>query len=294
LSGVPTAVLRLFDRYRLLAAQQIAASAIRLVGVVVAIVVHADLTTFVVVWILAEAGGHLTLLALGWRELAVRGYTGIWRTSTAETRRKYPGLLSFVMTTNLNLSLRLGAREADTMIVGATLGDAAAGVYKVAKQLAGILAKVADPLYQAVFPELARLWSSGRREAFRDLIVRATLLASAGCAVVWLGFLLVGEAFIRLTVGDAYVQGHTAMVVYMFAVAIAVGGFVLTPAMLAMGRPRPGFVATLASTIVYFGTVYAFISAWGLVGAGLAYVLYYVVWTAIMGTLVARAGRAAA
>jgi O-antigen/teichoic acid export membrane protein len=294
LSGVSTAVLRLFDRFRLIAAQQIAASTIRVVGVLVAIAADADLTTFVVVWILAEAGGYVTLLAMGWRELSRQGYTDIWRTPIAATRRRYPSLLSFVVTTNLNLSLKLSAREADTMIVGATLGDAPAGIYKIAKQLAGILAKVADPLYQAVFPELARLWSRGSYAAFRRLVVRATLLASAGSIVVWVGFLLLGKPFIGLTVGDAYVSGHGAMLTYMAAIVLAVAGFALSPAMLAMGRPKPGFVATLVSTIAYFATLYAFLSAWQLVGAGLAYVLYYVVWTAIMGTLVARAGRGAA
>lgn len=291
LSGAPTAVLRLFDRFRLLAVQMIAISFIRVVGVLIAVAFDAGLTTFVGVWIAAEATGYLVLLALGWRELARQGYRGVLRAPTAEARRRHPGLLSFVISTNLSLSLRQGVREADTMVVGATLGDAAAGVYKIAKQFAGILGKVADPLYQAVFPELARLWSAGRIVAFRALIVKATVFTSAGSALALLGFMALGELFIRLTVGDEYVSGHGVMVAYMLGTVIAVAGFALSPAMLAMGRPRPGLVATFVSTIVYFPLLFWLIHIQGLIGAGLAYVAHYVVWTAIMGTLVARASR---
>src|SRR3546814_2966375 len=72
-SGMPTAVLRLFDRFKLFAWLQFVASLFKLVGVTVAFLSGAGLWAFLVVWALTDVLGKLLLLAVAWRELGRRG-----------------------------------------------------------------------------------------------------------------------------------------------------------------------------------------------------------------------------
>ena len=138
LSPTPTAVLRLFDRFNLLAWQRVISAAIRMAALVVAWFVGADLWGFLVVWMVAQILDYLFLLALGWRELRRQGFGDALSAPLMRINAKFPGIWKFVITTNLSSSIRLGARELDVLIVGGTIGSAAAGIYKVAKQFAGV------------------------------------------------------------------------------------------------------------------------------------------------------------
>ena len=142
--------------------------------------------------------GQLLLFGLGWRELHKRGFE---RTSMAPIRdisTQHPGIWEFVLTTNLNSSIRLGSRELDTMLVGGFVGVEGAGLYKIAKQIAAIPAMLSDPLYQVIYPDLSRLWARGEIKTFKQLLLRSGLVAGGGATVIWLGVVLLGSFFIQI------------------------------------------------------------------------------------------------
>jgi hypothetical protein len=52
--------------------------------------------------------------------------------------------------------------------------------------------------------------------------------------------------------------------------------------MLAMGHPRKTFVVHVATTLLYFGALVGLLYLYELPGAGMAYLAYYLAWTALM------------
>ena len=130
----------------------------------------------------------------------------------------------------LSLRFRLTSRELDMLIVGGVLGEAAAGLFKVAKQLSSILAKLTDPLYAAVYPELAKLWANARYVDFERIILRSGALCGGGGLLVFLGFALFGEEIIAWTVGAEFLGAYPVLLFYMLAIAIAVLGVALQTA----------------------------------------------------------------
>lgn len=51
------------------------------------------------------------------------------------------------------------SRQLDTVILGAEI----VGIYKIAKEVANLIAKLTDPVYQAIYPEFAKLLANGKK-----------------------------------------------------------------------------------------------------------------------------------
>lgn len=285
LTGTPKAVLRLYDRFNLFAVQQVAAAAIKVVGVVAVYAAHGGFAAFMVAWMVSEIAGYLILLGLGWRTLVAHGVP-VGPTLAAPLhglRRQFAGLWGFVWTTNLNTTLKMGIKEVDMLIVGGLLGTAAAGIYKVARQCAKIAYEFTGPLQEALYPELAKCSANGRTADLRRLMWRAGLLGGAVTCAIWLGFLLLGRPMLRLAFGAPFVEAYAVLAWYLFALTIASTSLPLSPTALSLGRPHLVFWANLVSAVVYLSLLGVCLRALGLAGAGAAYVLYYATWTSILG-----------
>jgi O-antigen/teichoic acid export membrane protein len=282
ISGTPTGVLRLFNRFRLFAIQNIVAATIKFVGIVILLFIGAGLWSVLLLWMATTIIGQLLLLGLGWRELHIQGLEGAYKAPIRDISTQHPGIWGFILSTNLSTSVRMTSRELDTMIVGGIVGVEGAGLFKIAKQIAAIPAMVSDPLYQAIYPDLSRLWARRSIKEFKQLILRSGLVAGGGATIIWLGTILFGSLFVQFIFGAEYIGAQPVLVWYMLAMVIAIFGFPLQPAMLSMGRPKTTLWVHLSSTIAYFPLLFIFIKWMGLIGAGIAYVCYYLIWTFIM------------
>jgi len=187
-------------------------------------------------------------------------------------------LWSYVWTTNLHGTVRMASLRLDTLVVGGYLGNSAAGLYKVAKELGRVLSRLSQPLYKAIYPDLAKLWGQEDHRRFSRLVVRSSVLAAGGGMLVWSGFALFGDYILMLVAGAEYTEAYAVMIWYMLGVVVSVASFPVTPAALAMGAPRLPFYAIAASTLTYFSLLFPFLKIWGLQGAGIAYLSFYMAW----------------
>ena len=281
-SGTPTAVLRLFDRFDLLSVHLFAMAGIKLVGVGIAALVRPDVFGFLLAWGAADVLGNALLLSFGRWQLNREGYRGLREVRLRGISARHPGIWSFLWTTNLSGSIRTVAREVDVLLVGGLAGEVGAGLYKIAKQFAAVVAKLTDPLYQAIYPDLARLYADGKIASMRSLIGKSSLMMGAITAAGWAVFLFFGPMILRLTVGPQYLGAHPVLVWYMSGVVVAIFGYALQPAMLASGRARLSLAVHFGSTVLYIPAMIILLNLNGVVGAGQAYLFYYLLWTVIM------------
>lgn len=282
LSGTATGLLRLADRFGLLAVQGVVAATIKLMGVLYAVANDLPLEGFIYVWMLTDAAGYLAMLGCAGWVYRARGYSRLRADDPRVVLERHRGIVRFFLTTNWHSTVRMASKEADVLIIGAVLGSGSVGLFKVVKQMASIVARLGDPLYQAVYPELARLWSADRREEFRQLLVRSVWIGAAPAAAGWLLFLAFGRPAIGLILGEEYVGAYGVTLVYLLAVGISVATFAFHPSMLSMGRPGESFRILLGATVLYFGLLWPLIAWQGLAGVAWAYVAFYLAWSLAM------------
>jgi O-antigen/teichoic acid export membrane protein len=280
--GTPTGLLRLFNRFNKVAYQHVIASSIRLIGVSIAFFAGAGLWAFLLVWAVVDILGRLILVYFAWHELEQRKFHGILQSKISGISQKFSGLWGFALTTNINSSIRMTSRELDIMIIAAMLSPTAVGLYKIAKQFSLVIQKTIGPLYQSIFPELARLYAKGKVKEFVRFGLRSSLLAGLFALVVWFFFYFFGEMAIGLIVGDEYLGAVDVMLWYMMAIVVAAMSFPLQPAMLSMGRPHTTLWVHLAATVIYFTALFVLLPYIGLTGAGVSYLIYYISWSLLM------------
>lgn len=269
-AATPTGVMRLLDRFDLLAKQQVATPLLRAAGASLAWALNLGFPGFVMAWYVADIIGDLILWALTVRELARRGMIEALRPGLFGTARRLPDSWSFVWTTNIATSLNACWGPISNLIVGGVLGPVAAGLYKIATTLLDSAGKPADLLTKGFYPEIMRLDPSSKHPW--RLAIRTGLIAG-GIGLLVVALILVGgKPFVGLF-GHKYVAAYGLLSLMMFALMISMASFPLQSLLYMVGRQRAALAAQAGATIVYLGLLAILCRLYGLSGAGSAYVL---------------------
>jgi O-antigen/teichoic acid export membrane protein len=270
-TATPTGVLRLIDRFDILATQSAIAPFIRMAGGAVVWALGGGIGWFLVAWYLGTALAGIHLIGEGWRQLHRRGLLTGWRWRGGGMTAGFTGIWRFVWTTNLNTTLELAFTHIGTLAVGWVLGPQAAALFRVGRQFADALAKPAKLLVPAIYPELARLAAGADYGAMRRLALRSALLAgglgTATLGIVWLG----GELLLRLTVGPEFVAAYPVMLWLVAGAVIGIWAFPLEPLLISTGHPGTALAVRLVTTVIYLPLLFWLLGSIGLIGGGIAF-----------------------
>ena len=281
LTGTPTAVLRMFDRYRVFVVQRVVAGLIKLIGVGVAWAVSGGAVWVLGGWILGELVGWFIVMFAGWAELRRRKLGGFMRADVRQIGRRHPGVWRFAILTNLSLAIRMASKELDDIVVGILLSEHALGLYRVAKQFAVILGTVHDALAQPLYPDLSRYAAERQWRKFSAAFFGGMRIAATVVVPGWLGLVLLGRWLIRITSGPEFVDAHGVLIFYAAGVSVASIFHGLSSLPMALNRPKVPLYAMLVATFVQFGMLFALVPTLDLVAAGVGVTGYYVTWALV-------------
>jgi O-antigen/teichoic acid export membrane protein len=280
LAGVPTAVMRLAGRFRMVAYGAAANGVLRTVLCALGLIMGADLLYFIAIWAMTQILGSLLLLFFTFRELHRQGIKGIARTSLRGVRARFEGLVGFTLAGKAEMTVRSSANEFDTLIVGAFGDPASAGLYHIAKRLARVVLQMGVQVQAVLYPDVARLWAVRAVGEFRRTVGQMeVLLAMFGVACLVATIIAIGP-FLTLTVGPEFAGAASLAIVQMFAVVLQLSGSAVRTAMLAMGRQPTVLKIVLISTIAFHITAFTLIPQYGPVGANIAHVVMALIWVA--------------
>lgn len=276
LRATPTGILRLLDQFDRLSWAETLTPVIRFAGAIPAAMFAGTIEAFLAIWALSEIAASLLIWWMAARGLARRRISlrpGWPRGVT----RDNPQLWRFAWTSNATGSVNLIWQQLGTLAVGGSMGEAAAGGFRLAFQIAQALAKPALLLGRVIYPELTRF--DERTEIGRLLWRTSAVSALCGLILVALAALL-GRPLLGLIGGPDFTAAAPLLTILTLAVAIDLAGFVLEPALMAAGRAGWALLARSAGAATYAALVFALIGRWG---------AYGVAYAAVAGSLVAAA-----
>jgi O-antigen/teichoic acid export membrane protein len=268
--ATPTGLLRLYDKFGILAWQVVITPGLRLLGVAIAFLFQAPIWAYWLSWFAAGFIGSVVLLGLGWREAARAGHLHGFDRALGGITRRHPGLWRFALLSNLQSSLTTVHGYLTTLLVGALGSAAQAGLFRIAWEIATALVKPAELLNQATYPELARM--AGRR-AFSEmtqLILRSGLSVAFGAAALFLLAAAIGRPALELGFGAGFGDAYAVLLLLIAAAGIAMSGFAFVPTLYAMGRPGAPLLVNAVLTLAYLPVLFIAVDAGGATGAGWA------------------------
>ena len=291
ISSTPTGVLRLFDRFALIAWVDPALAVLRLAAVALVWVSGGSISELLVIAIAVPCLQRVILAALAWRELRLRGYRVRPRFRALVDTGGFEGIWAFILSANGAVLVRKSTQELDILAVGAVTGPIGAGIYQLVRKFTLAAMKAGAMLQQVVFPDLARLWARRDLHGFVAAIRQLELLTlCVGIAFV-VGTIFAGDLAIRLIAGPEFEDAAGPLIVQSIAALLFLAGSALRPALMTMGlQPKVLGVAIVAG-IAFFVALYVAIPALGVSGAGIAHIIFNSLWLVACLALFAGAMR---
>ena len=267
LGGAPTAILRLFDRFRAFTVSKILTATLGVVGALLAYASHAGMWGFLTALLLSSLAGQVYLFAAAFLALKQNGLLVHWRSPIARSRK----VAGFSGWAYLASTLDIPVKQLDLLIVSAVVSVAAAGVYRVIQQTIQLLALVADPVYQAVYPQFATMVAKNdaRAAAKYAAKVGVALLAVVGTASLPIAVL--SPWWLGAFFGQAYISGWMPLCLFVVFKVLSIGCVTLHPLFTAMGLIKYTPAILFVADVVYLAAAFYLGSIWGITGVVLAY-----------------------
>ncbi len=280
-------LLRLHDRFDLLARLDAGAALLRAGLSALAWLMGAGLAGFVAIFVAVSVGDGILAFVFGLREARRRGH----RAAFADPRRvvaEFPGFLRLMWNSNLAVMLRQTSQRFDVMILAALVSPASVGFYHLARRLAEAGLRIGRPVSQAIYPELARMAARSEHGRFGRVVAGAggsmlVILALGLGPVLWqLG------PIIRGFFGDAFLPAIPVVQIQIAAVAVYLAGIVLNPALLSLGMDRGLVRVGFLTATLFFVLIVPLVHGFGVVGASMTHLLCNLVWLVCCAALLWR------
>jgi O-antigen/teichoic acid export membrane protein len=283
------AILRLLDRYRLVAGYTVAIEVVRVAMIAVALAVFHSLVAVVAVLALYQAAIGIANLLAG--KLAFQRATGepLFRGRHQGLAPEMRGrMIRTVLHTNVVTYTKLVQMQLPTVVVGALVGPFEAGLYKIGMAPAAFVGRLSDPAYVAILPRLSQLWSRGHYGEVRTFIKHLSrtwipIVVTAAAIVIALRF-----PILRAIGGEEATAAAAVLASGVLARAIDGGLFWNASLLFAAGRARAVAGVAIAAAAVQTALLFPLTLGFEATGAGLAFLVSVALANALNTTLAVR------
>jgi O-antigen/teichoic acid export membrane protein len=283
-------IFRLYDRFGLLSLIQGVSAIALLVAYALLWMAGASLHAFVWVWAVYLS---LTSLVQLWISLRLVHRDGVrirlkprlFATDDGQT------LLHYCWSTWGTSTAETVRTNGDSLLIGAIISVEAAGIYNVARQLAGVLRKLNVVYMSTVFPEIAWLAARGNNDGAKRLN-RRLFWAGIGIAAAAIGLAAIfGEPIIRLLFGERFMAAFVPLVILTAAAAGLLISY--TPSMYVQifRGPRLLLLLHVIATVVFAVAAVALTSIWSIAGMALAQLVFAIVLTLLCNLVLRKPAR---
>lgn len=271
-AGTPTAILRLANRFDLVAWQKFLSAMLKLVafGVIWILRTELSLTMVTVIYVIAETVGNLLLTVF-----AIVIYQKRFKLKYIFIKHKKTKTKEFVKYTlwgTLVDVFDLPVNYFDMFIVS-TMGTDYVAVYKVFKQVINVFQKVTSSIQQSIMPQLSDLYARGKKKRGYEVIIKirnVTLMTSIPVALL-IGFS--SPIWLNMFYGELYSNEWMYLLGLLLSYVIALSYASIHPYFLSLGKSKQTALYTLITNIVYIIVAYILVVRIGFGGMIVAFLI---------------------
>lgn len=264
----PIGIVRVLDRFDVATYVEAIVPTGRLLAAFAIMLTGATVGRFLAAWAAIELLAAAAYWVAAWRlapEAMRREHAGAFRGAVREN----PGVGHFFGMTYASSTLDALYRQGPLLAVGYFLGTSAAGVYRLADQLAQGFGKLSQLLSRAIYPEFAHARMASAVADFRRLVGQVTVIAGIGGVIVTLAALAFGDDLLGLIGGEGFAQGGAVLIPLAIGAAFDLASASYEPVLHSTGHPSYPLIARALASVALVGAVLAF-SGHGPVGIGWA------------------------
>lgn len=218
-------LLRVLDRFDVTLWYTLVREASRLVLVAGALLAYHTLTSVVVALVIHDAITGALGIYLSARTLSGRTRLSLFRGNLSRVKPIRRPMLRMLFHTNIISYGRLVETQVPALALGAFWGPTEVAILKVGQSAGAALAKLTDPVWQALIPRASRLWTSGRIGVLRRMLLQATCISIPVMVAVGGVVILLREPLLTLFAGHGARAGSTVLILACLAQVVNGGLF---------------------------------------------------------------------
>jgi len=183
-SGIWMPLLRVFDRFRRIAVFNTVSAFATFALTLSALALRLGVAGMIVTMTIVALGQTMALAMMAERELRKRFHRHWLTADLGALRGRRREILVMLFSMNIDALRKIAVGNADMVILGWLATPAQVGVYRLAKQLSSFFGRLTNPVYDTLYPEVARLYPAEGPAAVRMLVKRLMkgLLVALGFA----------------------------------------------------------------------------------------------------------------
>lgn len=260
--GTPIGILRLFNRFSLISVQKIAMSITKVIVLLLLLIKGINLYNYTLAVLAIEVFGNLLLVAFSLYTLKAEGLED-WMYGSIKKSKQF---LQFSIWSNLNTTIALPVKEFDKILVAKLISKEALAVYDLFKKISQILSKFVNPIYQAIYPELAKLIADGKLKKAIHSFFKIVIIIFSTSIVPVIVFTFLSKNILAYLFSKNFIHYWYVLSMYVFIRMIGVSFTALDPLVTAMGLIQHRFWITCIANCLYLVVAWFLGSQYGLLG----------------------------
>ena len=277
-SGTTIGILRIFDKFSLVALQKFIAAMLKVVALIVVMIGWSNVSLLVatIIYVAADIVGNIILVVLAYYQYHKRyGLAGIFKSKLPLSSKQF---ISFTLWGTLSEVVDVPVNYIDVFIVS-ILGDGAVAVYKVFKQLAGVLQKVTSPIQQSILPQFSQLSAEGSIRKGYDVVIKIRNFSLRVILPIAIVVGITSKLWLGLVYGELYAEQWYVFLMYIVVQAFALSYTTIHPYFLSLNEAKRSALYVFVANTVYFIVALLLVPKIGLVGIVISFAVQ--VWIVI-------------
>jgi polysaccharide biosynthesis protein len=271
-AGTPTAILRLFNKYNLVALSKTLAAIFKITAIVAYYLItkNLNLVSSTIIFMLTDFIGNILLVIFAFYHYSKK--YKIADIIKAKMPKDAKSFISYTLWGTLSEIVDLPVQTIDVFIVS-VLGNVTVAIYKIFKQIIGIISKVTGPIQQSILPQFSELSAKGNEKRGFEVVIKIhktilkytlpiSILVGA-TSYIWLGKLY----------DMTYANYWYILFIYLMIQTYALSYTTIHPFFITLGNMRINAIIEFTANIVYLIVSYILVRAMGLLGITIAFLI---------------------
>lgn len=274
-SATANGILRLLNRYDLIAIHGIVITFTRFLGIVFLTFIGGGIQGAVIIWMIAAFASFFIILFLAIRQLYNQNLLkGFFDRIGDGLTKDLPGIWKFSWKTNLNMTFTLAFSQITTQIIGTMLGPITAGHYNITTKIAQAIAKPMSLLQSTLYPEMLRSWQGNNPTHLYKMALRITLLTGGITTLVLIILPYVSTPLLHMLLHKDPTQEILTLLYWLAgAQLILIWGMSFEPILITTGNASGAIISRGVTTIIFLPMLILSITWWKIQGIGPATVI---------------------
>lgn len=269
-SGTPTAILRIFNKFNMVALQKVIASTLKL-GILTIILLYQNTITLplaTVAYCCADIVGNLLLVIFA--GVVFHKKYGLKKLFTCKLPKDSKTFIKFTIWGTLSEVVDIPVNYFDVFIIS-LLGAGQVAVFKVFKQITSILSKLTTPIYQAIMPQFSELSAQGNQKRGYEIVIKIkkAILFIIGPIAVIIG--ISSPIWLNLFYGPLYAKYWYVLLLYLLIQTFALSFTTIHPYFVSLGKVKESAIFVFVSNIIYIIIALLTVKHYGMIALIIAY-----------------------